>query len=232
MSTYRLCSAKDETSGSEVRYTYDLLGRISSVSEYGDGDVGQTIIYTYRPSETQVRTSGSDDIIATEDDIITHYTLDYAGRAIGTYSSDVSGQTIYGATYGSYSPEDNQDDYAVNSLKSSTITNSVVENYIQNGGFTEPIDTDVWTLSDGVGRCTTVERNVVAYLHFDMRRSGDKYAYQNVILQTGKQYTLSADCDSNTDAGATIELTVQSLQDTNEVYRSTQLLAMIKPVIA
>ena len=93
---YRLSSAKDEGSGTELRYTYNANGQVETVTEYGrteDGDTlqGQSIRYTYGTGYTEVRSSGSDDILQTgtdSDDIITHYSLDYQGRAISAYSTN------------------------------------------------------------------------------------------------------------------------------------------------
>ena len=91
-STGRLITARDELSGYEVNYGY-TNGKVTSITEKAgsSSEVGQQILLSYYDNYTEVRTSGTDDIINTSDDIITRYVFDNSGRTITAYSMDVNG---------------------------------------------------------------------------------------------------------------------------------------------
>ena len=130
-SSGHLIQARDERSQYEINYTYSG-NKVTQIQEKSGGLTGQKIILTYNNGYTICRSSGSDDIFSTLDDVITRYSFDKDGRTIGSYSSDVYGETIYGATSGSY-VQDNK--AAKNSIKQTMQTNSVSPNYLLNGGF-------------------------------------------------------------------------------------------------
>ena len=217
-SIYRLATATDESTGTSIHYTYDATGKVETVTEYAGTVPGQSIRYTYGTDYTEVRNSGSDDILqigTNSDDIITHYSLDYQGRAVSAYTTNAARTAMYGATNGSYEDPKSEDsatdnENAKNSLKSSATIGSVTTNHIFNGGFEFGDDSDDdsiygWVKSSadiGFGYDRYLSCNRLLQISVDAE--GTEYVYQDVILPRGT-YTLSADCFTNIE-GAQITL--------------------------
>ena len=235
---HRLSSAKDETAGVELRYAYDSLGRVKTVTEYAyDTESssyieGQSISYTYGNGYTEIRSSGTDDMLQSDDpssdDIITHYSIDPYGRSISEYSTDASRTTLFGATNNVYDEnyclpneeavETNEN--AKNSIKAATVINGTAANYIYNGGFS--YGTAGWTFS------WTSENFAMASITFGHERyclgvslSSDaiKSASQTVRLPNGT-YTLSVMCFGNFSEDTKIRLKATSLNDATRVFVS------------
>ena len=219
---YRLASAKDNTSSTEIRYTYDTAGRVQTVSEYANNTMGQSMSFVYGTGYTEVRNSGNDDVLHTDDDIITRYSMDYQGRTVSVYSTNVSGTTIYGASNGSYNNEENH--AAKNSLKASGVVNGVSVNYIQNGGF-----------SDGVSGWENISQSDIAnwYIGYDGAYRHDKSLGVSFTASLQKEirqyvripngtYTLSAQLSClGGDNHVTVRLRVESMEESNHVYQTT-----------
>ena len=207
---YRLASAKDENGGTEIKYTYDAVGRVETVTEYAGTVQGQSIRYMYGTDYTEVRNSGSDDILqagSNSDDIITHYSLDYQGRAVSAYSTNAARTAMYGATNGSYEDPKSEDsatdnEKAKNSLKSSATIGSVTTNHIYNGGFEYGDDSANdsvygWVKSSAdIGFDYDRYLNCNRLLRIPVVPEDTEYVYQDVILPRGT-YTLSSDCFTN-----------------------------------
>ncbi|MBO5111334.1 MAG: RHS repeat-associated core domain-containing protein [Clostridia bacterium] len=235
---YRLSSAKDETAGVELRYTYDSLGRVKTVTEFAyDAESsshieGQSVSYTYGEGYIEIRSSGTDDILqpdnATSDDIITHCSIDSYGRSISEYSTDADRNTLYGAAHNVYDENyclPNEDavetnENAKNEIKAATVVGGTSANYIYNGGFS--YDLEGWSLS------WTPTDSHLASIPFGHERyclgiplsSNDTYSVsQSVSLPKGS-YTLSAACFGTFEEGTQIRLKAISQNDTSRVFTS------------
>ena len=216
-STYRLSSAKDETTGTEIRYTYDWQGQVKSVTEYANNHAGQSVSFTYGKGYTEVRTSGADDILQsgnTGDDIITHYSIDRQGRAVSAYSTNVQRTAMYGATNCVYE-DDGENDSAKNSLKSEAVINGVATNYVYNGSFEYgEIDSLGWVCSDleeisiDYDGINSFERR----LAISVEANTTQYVYQDVVLPNGT-YTVSANYFVYANDGVSLNMTVTSTED-------------------
>ncbi|MBQ9117484.1 MAG: hypothetical protein IJY04_10720, partial [Clostridia bacterium] len=133
----RLISVRDELQNRELRYTYGNYGRVTSVEEYADGEAGayvsgQKITFEYSLGTTKIRTSGTDDIHNTDDDLITTYVFDDNSRTATVYTTDLLGTTLYGASSASYIDNNPK---AKNKLESYISTQGTHSNYLKNGGF-------------------------------------------------------------------------------------------------
>ena len=222
----QLVLVQDTLLGYSVQYTYSDDGKVICAEELGkNNEAGQTVIIDYYSGYTEVRTSGSDDEIGTNDDLITVYVFDDFGRAISVYTTDVSKSEIYGATTGSY---ENQNDNATNNIKQSSVTGMTYANYIINGNF-EYSDTEAeyWTLtgkttfSSSSGACWDNSK-----LNLWASANNPSSAIQTVNLTTGK-YTLSLNVNSYDSENLTIYLKAISTTETyieeipvNECYAS------------
>ena len=121
----RLISVRDELQRREIHYTYDSAGKVSNVKEYAGYysaylSAGQEIGFTYYTTSTHIRSSGTDDIYGTADDLYTHYTFDTQGRTVTSYITDLNSTNLYGASSVQYVDSNVK---AKNSIKNSVNTN-------------------------------------------------------------------------------------------------------------
>ena len=188
-STGRLAEIRSITSNIVLVYAWNGY-RVTKVSEYANDTLGQEIAISYGIGYTQVRSTGNDELLGTEDDILTYYTLDNQGRAIGTYSCSVDGSEIYGAVYGNY-----DDEASKNRLKSAVSIGGSSVNHILNGDF-EEINQDRsflhWTHNDRVRIIESTPQSDEGYksANFMPSSSTDAVLSQTVFLKAGT-YTLS-----------------------------------------
>ena len=236
-SSGRLIRIRDSFNKREIQYTYDTLGRVTAVSEYGitasgTHSLGQTVTITYGIDYTSVRTSGNDDIINTADDIITTYSFDKYGRCISNYSTDINGLNFYGAASGEYVSDNEK---AKNSIKSSYTVSDVTTNYLANGDFSM-FDTNgaplYWTATSGVTFFPLGSNNVDAPYYnndyydtsYNVRMTSlhgsSRSLSQNVTLLSGT-YTLSASVVRMWDSDVTVTLRARSLDNSLNNYAST-----------
>ena len=207
-SVYRLASAKDESTGTSIQYTYDASGRVSKVSEYSGITAGQAISYEYGQGYAKVRNSGTDDVLQTDDDIITYYAIDYQGRTVSAYSTDPSGKAMYGATNSTFEghdpiePDSNGDvGNTKNSVKASAVTNGVADNHIYNGGFEYGSGSVIYGWEKSSANVCSAFDHLVSFnkmLQISAWAGTPEYVCQDVILPAGT-YTLSADCFTDTE---------------------------------
>ena len=97
---------EDTVSDRTIKYQYSG-NKVSTVTEYGGTAEGQTILINYGVGYTELRTSGSDDLINTSDDTLTRYIFDSLGRTVGAYSTNTDGTRILGASTGKYEEQEN-----------------------------------------------------------------------------------------------------------------------------
>ena len=227
-----LTSVTNNLSKYKIEYGYDTGNRVVSVKEWAVGTtntLGQQLSLSYGSSSTVIRTSGTDDIFNTSDDLITTYGFDSEGRAISCYTTDLDRTQIYGASNGQYVGEDNEK--ARNNLKSSVQTTQQSSNYLLNGGFEQtasgyiPYWTKTGNASGGSGiiyegeACATLSVNssvtsssIYQYVYLD---EGD-YSLSMYIntheISNGVKVYLKAESVSNTAHSVVQEIPV------NEYY--------------
>ncbi len=147
-SSGRITSAKDGLSDYEIKYTWSS-GKVSAVQEYGGTSAGQKIGISYYDRYTEVRNSGSDDVYGNSDDFKTRYIFDDRARTSSTYSTDVNGTAVYGASSGVYENAEK----IKNNIKTATSVGGSYSTHLLNGGF-EYLNTNNtakhWTASGSV----------------------------------------------------------------------------------
>ncbi len=220
---YRLASAKDEAAGTELRYTYDEYGRVSHITEYGSGIAGQTIAFSYVQGLTEVRSSGTDDVLqtgSTGDDIITCYTIDDAGRTISVYSTNARRDTIYGATSGIY---EDGDSAAKNSLKATSVMDDATVNYIYNGDFTDQWNGWTTSGSGNVAITSSGGTTINDRLNFTATAQSQRVVRQRVNLPAGT-YTLS--CDVTVGEVADVDMTLRAKAEAPASFSSEQAVSL------
>ena len=187
----RLITARDDTAGQEIRYTYDSSGRISAVTEYaGTGSMaqGQKLGFSYFSEATRIQSSGSDDVYGNSDDLYTNYVFDSRGRTVNAYTTDYSEKVLYGASSAQYEDENEN---AKNNVKFGISTNGTYPNLLYNGAFEIKGNTGStipgWTKSGNVTHIT----GTYAFDSGKAQLSGSgAYIYQDVTLAAGR-YALS-----------------------------------------
>ena len=205
----RLVSVYNELSEYTLMYFYDEAGRVEEILEIGDettdviDSVGQSLQVSYFSGYTEVKTSGSDDVMGTDDDLINVYVFDNQGRAVTTYTTNLNRNEIYGVSSGSYDDGEN----SKNSIKTQFSVGATSANYILNGSFENDEPTKYWNVNSNVTAVNyySYDKCETKRLKFDLRNGGEAYALQNVYLNSGK-YTLSLDV--STDEAETVELTL------------------------
>lgn len=210
-STGYLIKARDELSCYEVNYGY-TNGKVTSITEIAgttSPTIGQQILLSYYDNYTEVRTSGTDDVINTSDDIISRYVFDNSGRTITAYSMDVNGTTIYGASSGQY----NEDSESKNSIRVSSYVSDSAANYLMNGGFENSTAMNYWYTSGTVSR-TTAAKYAGKYGATISATSGVTSSIYQYAKLTKGAYTLSLNINTNNCAGATVKLIAKSPNNT------------------
>ena len=226
-----IISVKDDLHKIEIAYTYDSAGRVTSVCEKAgsSSSVGQTAGFTYGTDYTKVRTSGKDDIYGNSDDIFTVYTFDHEGRCVSTYSTDINGYTIYGATSGEY-VDDNEK--AKNSIKTSSSISDIATNYLLNSNFeiNGVSSLSYWTKSGNVEAVTLNYQNIDSphsynYHYYDSdynvkitASSGATSSIAQKVALSSGTYTLSADLKNESKGTLTVRLRVISMDNSSTVH--------------
>lgn len=207
-SSGRLITARDGLSGYEVNYGY-TNGKVTSITEKAGKSsltTGQQILMSYYDSYTEVRTSGKDDIINTDDDIITRYVFDNSGRTITAYSMDVMGTTIYGATSGQY----NDQSESKNSIRVSSYVSDSAANYLLNGGFEDSTAMRYWYYTAGKVEKTAAAKYAGNYGATLSATSGQTTSIYQYVNLTKGSYTLSFNINTNNCKDATVRAVVRS----------------------
>ena len=119
--------------------------KVTLISEYAVTELGQEVSYSYGDGYTDMRSTGNDETLYTDDDIITRYIFDGYGRTISAFSMSSDGEEMYGATTGSYDDSEK----SKNSIKCEIVLNGVdPENIIKN---TSGTDNLVVNIQGGTG---------------------------------------------------------------------------------
>ena len=219
-----LLSVTDDLHGVRITYTYDSAGRVITVKEYGSNSSvwteGQSVSIEYGTGYTKVRSSGENDTLSDSDDIITTYVFDGYGRCVSSYSTDVSGTKIYGASSGAYE-EDNEK--AENQIKISSVISDLATNYLVNSGFEVNGVSSLsgWSTSGSVStialsntsRGTNSTFNLTPYdkdymVRMTVGANGSASISQSVYLKAGT-YTLSGDIYRNSYSDVDVTLKAQ-----------------------
>ncbi|MBO4983009.1 MAG: RHS repeat protein, partial [Clostridia bacterium] len=222
-----LIKATDNLSDYSIEYTIGYYSKlINEVQEYGKNQTqGQSIGLTYYKNYTKVIYSGSDDVLATNDDLVNIYYFDNSGRTLSTYTIDSTGAKVYGAVTGEYSNVEK----AKNSLAMSTVVNGNSANYAYNGNFEwDSSSAKYWTLSSNARFCVSdpgVDWDN-SYLELSVFANETASAEQNVFLANGT-YTVSFDIKAYETSNLTICFEVASETysyieriPVNEIYAS------------
>ena len=175
---------------------YEIMnGKITKLSEYAGETLGQQISYTYGTGYTDVRSTGNDEMLNTEDDIITRHVFDDYGRSVSAHSYSALDGNIIGATMKVYADEGK----AKNSIKESAIVydgkatylSTDEENYDRTlqGGINK-------TAENGCFKKTVFEEanpEEVIYSNADKEYIISGFGYSNSIIQNGNaKFSLSA----------------------------------------
>jgi len=190
----QLCRIENTFTGQTLVYSYYTNGKVAAVIEYDvNENIGQRLEITYSNEQTEVRNSGSDDVIGNEDDLINVYVFDNQGRAVTSYTTNLNGDKIYGATVGQYVSDN---DNAKNSIKTSSIIGTTSSNYLINGDFEYTDNSKAyWASSSNVSDVTRnddYDQTSTKALKLDLSTQNSAYIFQYVYLNEGK-YTLSLD---------------------------------------
>ena len=130
-----LLEATDDLTQLQIQYGWSS-GKVTTVTEYASGSAttGQKVGYTYQDHYSEERSRGKDDTYNTSDDILTCYSFDDYGRCVSSYSTDLTGKTLYGATTGSYT-DASENIKKQNKLETVVTSGLNAVNMIINGGF-------------------------------------------------------------------------------------------------
>lgn len=180
--------------------TYHGVKRVKSVVERGNGTVGQTIELSYSDKKTIVRTCGQDDSFETEDDILTTYLMDNYGRTVCSYSSDLTGNEIYGTASAKYTPtvqaSKQNNKISVDSVKGQTAENLVLNSNCES--------TASWSRAysgSGYSWALSTENKLYGNYAFKVTSSSTATGYyrthQTVTIPEAGTYTLSAYIKTN-----------------------------------
>ena len=132
-----LKSAVDSATGYSLNYTYsaDAAKRVIQVDEKAGNTLGQTLKIQYGGDNTTTfTTSGKDDIIGTNDDILTIYTFNNFGQTVSV-SERLANGTYIGGTMYSYTSSGSSTENAKTSNKLARTATSMftTENLFSNG---------------------------------------------------------------------------------------------------
>lgn len=131
-SSKRIAYVSDDIANKQIRFVWSG-DKVVEVYEQHAGLIGQKISIFYGEGYTDVRSSGNDEILSNDDDIVTRYIFDSLGRSVNVYSASVDGKEIYGSVCGSYDDKYN----SKNSIKESSSIGGSSQNYLINGDFSD-----------------------------------------------------------------------------------------------
>ncbi len=215
-SSGKLLVAKDCLSDYELRFTYTGT-KVTTVQEYANSTTaGQKANITYTSGYTEVRTSGTDDVYGTADDLVNRFVFDNAGRVITSYTTDVDRTKIYGVSSGAYETDNV---LVANSLKVSSTAGGISANYLMNGSFEKSAGSLLhWYVSGTTRISKNSNRGYgVQEAELEVGANTTSSIYQYVYLRSGK-YTLSMDVNTVDSDDLTIKIIATSQSDSTRVF--------------
>ena len=212
-----LLSATDNKTNQKIAYEWSS-NKITKISEQGSSTAGQSILLSYKTNLTELRTSGNDDIINNDDDVITRYVFDSLGRSTSIYSTSHSGEQIYGATTGKYDTKKN----SKNNLTEQMTLGGVSTNYLLNADFDEYENNNFthWTKNQFVSKKNNNTYDDDYYVELSPSFGNTAIISQNLTLESG-QYTVSFAYSTTYAKGA--EAYVKLYGSNSAVYHSERL---------
>ena len=100
---YRIRQGNGTTYGTYARLFFGNDGRVSELHQYGsDSYLGSKYTFQYDHKKAVIRTVGKDDIHGNADDLLSVYLFDNYGNTVCSYLTDLSGETVYGASAAEY----------------------------------------------------------------------------------------------------------------------------------
>ncbi len=183
-----LVSVSDAISDQRIDYTW-TNNKLTGISHYADESLGQSVSIAYENGYTAVRSTGNDELLNTDDDVITRYVFDANGRANNVYSISPDYSEIYGATIGEYATQEN----VKNTLEKQTVFGGSSVNYLLNGGFEASTGSalfDNWEHGGNVTRVSSRDFDGNYAARFSPTAGTSAYLKNYVKLSAGT-YTLS-----------------------------------------
>ena len=187
--------------GYALEFEWDVNGRVTSITEYSGTTAGQKVLFDYSGySTTKVRTSGQDDIISNNDDLITHYLFDEWGRVFTVYTTDKNNTKIYGVQNTGFTDAENGE--ASNRLTQNVAHGSTTVNLIDNGNLESTATVTLLSKVDWEGtsdaRIVTIAGSSINAAYYGTRsakivadsNTGVAVAQRSISLPAGT-YTLS-----------------------------------------
>ena len=210
-----LTNVKNDLTDHEIIYTYSN-NKVVAVEEKAGSVYGQKITFSYGGTYTEIRSSGSDDVYGTSDDIISRYTFDNEGRTISSYSCDLTGTEIYGAVYGEYEEQEN----VKNNIKTSVESGGNAVNYVRNGSFETVLSGTIpqfWNKSSGATVTNKIDDWNKYEIRFTPSDNSYDYIYQTVFLPEG-EYTLSGTLRTGACDNVSVKLKAESYNNYNHSF--------------
>ena len=193
-----LLTTTDSDTSYKIQYDYvttNGLTRVSSVTEKVGSTTGQKIGFEYGDKKTVVRTSGNDDVYNNDDDILTTYVMDTYGKAVCSFSSDITGKEVYGAAYAKYT-DFNQGDKKNNKITVDSVKGNTVENLLLNHNCESTTSWSGGYSGSGYSSSASTADKLYGDKSFVMsstnNSSGYYRRYQNVTIPESGTYTFSA----------------------------------------
>lgn len=176
----------------ESSYSLNFQWTNGCVSKYyendGVNDGAQVRLYYPSHSQTTYLDYGADRTRETDDDILTHYLFDYAGRTANAYTTDAAGNVL-GATNAAYTAAASIEKDANRTARTSSI-GIAAQQLMRNTGLEG--SSSIWTLS-GASISTSNPRSGAKSIKGTLSGSGTQYARaSSEKLDAGKTYTFSA----------------------------------------
>ena len=196
-----LIIAKDNKAMKGMKYGY-TSGKVTSVTELAYNSTtssvnGNSATISYSAGSTTYRSSGADKS-STNDDTLIVYRFDYKGRVITAYSTDVTGETVYGSSNYVYNDMYTDGESTVktnNSIKSVVTAGANTPNLLLNPHFENGISNWAFSSSSSVSSISLANKEKEGMsdgLGFKLKSSTSNvtFAKQSLSLVQGT-YTLS-----------------------------------------
>ncbi len=187
-----LIAMTDEEADYSLHFTYENH-RVSAVEEQAGGITGsKTEIQRDADRRTIYRDPGQDRACGTNDDILTSYSFDYAGRTVNAYTTDTENQ-ILGASNAVYSGSGSTDRTNNRTLRTASI-GVAAQQELQNFSFESGDSSQAWSTSPTAYLSPEKPRTGKTALKTGLGANGgiDGASKRTNSLEAGAAYILSA----------------------------------------